>query len=209
MRVNNNNYRPNRRTRRTEGFISADRFGTLDGDIGTELVPEEPCECCGDTPCTCGGEGECTCGKCEDTGNNCFAKLLTETYKLLFNLQTVHWNSIGTDFYCLHEELDNHIEYTRGIIDELAEMKLEFDPCIQNPIDLIKTICDNDVQDLACGFEKDEGFAVVQACEKDYIAALNACYDEMPHDIQSTMDEWIRWYKVNADYKINRQQMRK
>lgn len=53
--------------------------------------------------------------------------ILADTYVLLFNVQHVHWNTVGAGFLSIHQFLDEQYAELAKVIDVLAERIRELD----------------------------------------------------------------------------------
>lgn len=128
-------------------------------------------------------------------------ELIKCSYQVYLNLQCLHWNSIGKKFMRIHTMLDEYLDYIRTMIDRLAEIYLQTNPNIMNPIYLVNglstSLPDGNIEgDVAAHDASDIIMGLVDA--------INLYYPNVDHDIQSEFDEWIGYLKSEALYKLAR-----
>lgn len=117
------------------------------------------------------------------------------------NLKMIHWNAIGKDFFTLHEKLDSYLEQAMSDIDWLGELCMELNNDAPNP-----GTASTETLITEGSFTIDEGFALVKTAIDEFVACLDMNYVNFDHDIQSEMDNTIRYWRKEANYKVARQQ---
>ena len=71
-----------------------------------------------------------------------------------------------------------------------------------SPATILKSISSDYSGDT--GFDIDTGYSVLTTEVKKYIDTLECYYCNLPHDVQSLLDDWIREWKHQTDYLIAR-----
>ncbi len=143
----------------------------------------------------------------EDTSST----IVDETYyhmmhsamKLWSNLKTLHWNSIGENFFQLHEKLDTYIDAIQCDLDFLGELCIEKCGSVQNPT---WGFVSEELIGPDSGFNINEGFRIAKEQILEYIDVLETFYVNLDHDIQSELDTVIRYWKKESEYKLRQQQ---
>ena len=135
--------------------------------------------------------------------NNTMVIALYEAIRLHANLKTIHWNASGVNFFDLHEKLDEYIDVIYDQIDVLGELVAELSGCAPNPGELPSTLTLLQITNTE-GFTSEEGFRIAYDLIDEYIQVLQSIYCNFPSDIQSTLDEMIRYWKKESHYKLDR-----
>lgn len=133
--------------------------------------------------------------------NNCYEQLIMTAYRVLLDMQAIHWNVWNPQFMRIHEMTDDYISDLRGQIDELAEIHLQENNCIINPILLIKQ-CHTSVP--ADNITGSDAACILKSLIMEYVTCLEMYYVDLPHDVQSKFDEWISEWKKSALFKLRR-----
>lgn len=141
----------------------------------------------------------CECD-CVDL-NSAFNHLVTVAYTAYLNLQALHWNSIGKKFMRIHTMIDDYLSYIKDIIDRLAEINLQTNEYMVNPVRLIMA---SEVLVPDGNIEGDQAAAAAESLILYLVDALDLYYPNMDHDVQSEFDEWIGYLKSEALYKLRR-----
>lgn len=177
-------------------------------DLKTVVQDDEFCNSLGETPCSY----EIT--PTED--NYCIEKIASEelctegtlpillscAYNTLLNLQTIHWNVAGKQFMRIHVMMDEYLENIREQIDRIAEITLETDASIMNPLKIIKNYGCPVVPDT--NFDGIEGARLAKETICQFLDALELYYPNVPHQVQSEYDEWIGYWRTEALFKLSR-----
>lgn len=124
--------------------------------------------------------------------------LFTSAIKMYRNLYMIHWLSYGNDMEKLHllaEEL-----YTELIkqIDAIGELLVEKTGTIPNihQIDDTFEIRNYTFQD---------GLCVLTSMLQEFIDVIDITYPNQPSDVQSILDDWLRYWTKQLNYFIQRQ----
>ena len=132
--------------------------------------------------------------------NEEFTALFTEALQFSRHLHMIHWLSIGNDMEKLHikaEELYGELDQE---IDLLAELIVEKTGNIDD-IGVIQTIpvgADN--------FTFQEGIAMIGADAQSFIDHIDITYPNQTSDVQSVLDDWLRYWNKQLNYFIRREQ---
>lgn len=127
--------------------------------------------------------------------------LLGATFTIRDNLQYIHWNAKGKQFNNIHEYLNDPIDKLIEMIDTLAELSMEYYHHCPHAFELVDPV---HVLHSSEGYTNEEGFKATRNEMHRYITCMETLYCEFDSDFQSTLDEWIRYFKKEADYFIAR-----
>lgn len=125
-------------------------------------------------------------------------EILSDSMSLRDIVKYVHWNAVGEDFRALHLQADDIFYTVTGEIDFLGELKVELFgniPFITGNVDIL---------DLPERMDIMTGMKVLKDCITRHISLIETYYCSFEHDIQSRLDEFIRTYKSQANYFIDR-----
>ena len=141
------------------------------------------------------------CEECLE-GNPC--ESLCEVFKAGIrayrNLYIIHWMSNGNDMMKLHtlaEEMYGELIQEIDTIGELLVEKQGTVPQLDFPCDYIL------VQD----YDFQSGLDQIQSLISMYIDCIDYAYCNQDSDVQSTLDEWLRYWKKQLNYFVERQEM--
>lgn len=131
--------------------------------------------------------------------NNGLGDMLAAATVLMCNLQFLHWNVRGKQFSDLHSRLNDWYHTVKWNIDELGELQVELQGsapnigCIIDPTLLIPS--DSVIS-------PDEVYSVIQNHIMQYICTLEMYYVNFNHDIQSLLDNMIRFWRKECEYRL-------
>lgn len=131
---------------------------------------------------------------------NAAETMLAEAINLKDDLQYIHWNARGRQFNNIHEYLNGPIYAVSEQIDYLAEACVEFYGHCPHSGAMQKREPLNKPE----GYSNQEGFQLVRDLMHLYIDCLELFYCNFESDFQSILDDWIRYWKKEADYFIAR-----
>ena len=117
------------------------------------------------------------------------------------NLHMIHWLSIGNDMEKLHikaEELYGELDQE---IDLLAELIVEKTGTIID-INTIETWNTVGTQDRT--FQ--QGIECIKQYAQSFIDYIDITYPNQPSDVQSVLDDWLRYWNKQLNYFIKREQ---
>lgn len=124
--------------------------------------------------------------------------ILSDSMTLRDIAKYVHWNAVGEDFSALHSQADNIFYYVTDEIDFLGELRVE----LYGNIPFITG--NTDILDLPERMDIMTGMKVLKDCITRHVSLIETYYCSFEHDIQSRLDEFIRRYKSQANYFIDR-----
>lgn len=124
--------------------------------------------------------------------------ILSDSMSLRDIVKYVHWNAVGEDFRALHSQADDIFYVVTNEIDFLGELKVELFgniPFITGDVDILDVPERMDIM---------TGMKVLKDCITRHVSLIETYYCSFEHDIQSRLDEFIRTYKSQANYFIDR-----
>lgn len=143
----------------------------------------EPCE-------------ECTeCNPCES-----LCEVFKSGIRAYRNLYILHWMSSGNDMMKLHnlsEEMYGELQSEIDTIGELLVEKQGTVPQLDFPCDYIP------VQK----YEFQTGLDQIKSLIQMYIDCIDYAYCNQDSDVQSTLDEWLRYWNKQLNYFVKNQEM--
>ena len=152
-------------------------------DVDDDGFDIEPCEECVEcSPCE---------GLCE------VFKAGIRAYRNFFIL---HWMANGNDMMKLHELAESMYGELYLEIDTIGELLVEKQgtvPQLDFPCDYIP------VQD----YDFQTGIEQIQSLVQMYIDCIDYAYCNQDSDVQSTLDEWLRYWKKQLNYFVERQEI--
>lgn len=142
----------------------------------------EPCEACQSDPCA---------SLCE---------VFKSGIRAYRNLYILHWMSAGNDMMKLHLMTEEMYEELQGEIDTLGELLVEKQgtvPQLDFPCDYIPV----QKYDFQTGLDQ------IKSLIQMYIDCIDYAYCNQDSDVQSTLDEWLRYWNKQINYFIKRQEV--
>ena len=133
--------------------------------------------------------------------NENLTQLFIQAIQFSRNLHMIHWLAIGNDMEKLHikaEEL--YIELDEEI-DLLAELIVEKTGTVID-INMIETWDTVGTQDRT--FQ--QGIECIKQYAQSFIDYIDITYPNQPSDVQSILDDWLRYWNKQINYFINREQ---
>lgn len=132
---------------------------------------------------------------CESIGN-----LLKTGIKIYRNLYVLHWMAKGNDMMKLHtlsEELYGELIQE---IDTLGELMVEMQGTVISP----SFGCDYlEIK----SYEFQEGLDIIVNYIQEYLDCIDYAYPNQSSDVQSILDDWMRYWKKQMKYFIERQEV--
>ena len=128
-------------------------------------------------------------------------QLFIQAIQFSRNLHMIHWLAIGNDMEKLHikaEELYNELDEE---IDLLAELIVEKTGTI---IDINKIETWNTVGTQDRTFQ--QGIECIKQYAQSFIDYIDITYPNQPSDVQSILDDWLRYWNKQINYFIIREQ---
>lgn len=133
--------------------------------------------------------------------NENLTQLFIQANQFSRNLHMIHWLSIGNDMEKLHikaEELYGELDQE---IDLLAELIVEKTGTI---IDINKIETWNTVGTQDKTFQ--QGIECIKQDAQSFIDYIDITYPNQPSDVQSILDDWLRYWNKQINYFITREQ---
>jgi len=140
-------------------------------------------------------EGCQECDPCESLG-----EALKAAIRAYRNLYIVHWLSSGNDMMKTHLLAEEMYGQLIQEIDTLGELMVEKCGTIIDPNFPCEYI---EVKP----FEFQESLDVIKSLIQPYIDAIDFAYCNQDSDIQSVFDEWLRYWKKQLNYFVERQEI--
>lgn len=140
-------------------------------------------------------EGCQECDPCESLGEA--LKAAIQAYR---NLYIVHWLSSGNDMMKTHLLAEEMYGQLIQEIDTLGELMVEKCGTIIDPNFPCEYI---EVKP----FEFQESLDVIKSLIQPYIDAIDFAYCNQDSDVQSVFDEWLRYWKKQLNYFVERQEI--
>lgn len=128
-------------------------------------------------------------------------QLFIQAIQFSRNLHMIHWLAIGNDMEKLHikaEELYGELDQE---IDLLAELIVEKTGTI---IDINKIETWNTVGTQDRTFQ--QGIECIKQDAQSFIDYIDITYPNQPSDVQSILDDWLRYWNKQINYFIVREQ---
>ena len=120
------------------------------------------------------------------------------------DIHTIHVNAKGKNFTRLHLEADELYKQFGDYGDTCLEMCCEDGHFINSINDAKSLLGWHDYDINKVGFTLETGIPVIIQILDDVDTAITEFYDEASSDIQSTLDEWIRYIDSKKNYFLGR-----
>ena len=142
--------------------------------------------------------------QCDECSNADPCASLCEVFKAGIrayrNIYIIHWMSKGNDMMKLHtmaEEMYGELIQEIDVVGELLVEKQGTVPQLDFPCDYVP------VQD----YDFQTGLDQIQSLIQMYIDCIDYAYCNQDSDVQSTLDEWLRYWKKQLNYFVERQEV--
>lgn len=152
-------------------------------DVDDEGFDIEPCEECEE------------CNPCES-----LCEVFKAGIRAYRNLYILHWMSHGNDMMKLHLMTEEMYEELQGEIDTIGELLVEKQgtvPQLDFPCDYIP------VQQ----YDFQTGLDHIKSLIQMYIDCIDYAYCNQDSDVQSTLDEWLRYWNKQLNYFVKGQEV--
>ena len=139
-----------------------------------------------------------TCEACDTDPCASLCEVFKAGVRAYRNLYIIHWMSKGNDMMKLHtmaEEMYGELIQEIDTIGELLVEKQGTVPQLDFPCDYVP------VQD----YDFQTGLDYIQSLIQMYIDCIDYAYCNQDSDVQSTLDEWLRYWKKQLNYFVERQ----
>lgn len=152
-------------------------------DVDDDGFDIEPCEECME------------CNPCES-----LCEVFKAGIRAYRNLYILHWMSHGNDMMKLHNLSEEMYEELQGEIDTIGELLVEKQgtvPQLDFPCDYIP------VQQ----YDFQTGLDQIKSLISMYIDCIDYAYCNQDSDVQSTLDEWLRYWNKQLNYFVKGQEI--
>ena len=119
------------------------------------------------------------------------------------DIHTIHVNACGTNFTRLHLEADDIYNKLNEYGDQWLEMCCE-DGHFISSINNSKELVGWDDYDVAHGFTLVDGVRMIAEIMNKVVQSICGIYDSVESDVQSVLDEWIRYMDSKMNYFLGR-----
>lgn len=146
----------------------------------------------------CDGENDIDVSETVFEDGEPILQILSDAMILRDVAKYVHWNAVGEDFRTLHSQADELYYNVSGEIDFLGELRVELFGSIPFMCSEVCNIYIPQRMDIRTGMK------VLKDAITNHVAKIEMYYCSFEHDVQSKLDEFIRIYKSEANYFIDR-----
>ena len=120
------------------------------------------------------------------------------------DVHTIHINAVGKDFTRLHLEADEIYTKLAEYADQCLEMACE-DGHFIHSINTASSIVDwKDYSTGLRGFQLVDGVRLIAEILNEVVVKICCQYDSMESDVQSVLDEWVRYLDSKINYFLGR-----
>jgi len=116
------------------------------------------------------------------------------------NLYILHWMAKGNDMMKLHLLSEEMYEELIKEIDTLGELLVEKCGAVPEP-----EWCNEYIK--VQSYEFQESLDIITRYIQSYIDAITFAYPNQTSDVQSTLDEWLRYWNKQLNYFVKRQEV--
>lgn len=116
------------------------------------------------------------------------------------NLQVLHRNIHGKEFFTAHNLLEEYYRYIGDMTDEIIElfMSLGFiEPSIEKAIKSFDSLSGGRITVASA-------LSLVRDMFLELIGLIDKAKETLPHDVSDMLEEHKRWLRLEANYKIAR-----
>ena len=138
------------------------------------------------------------CGECDPCASLC--EVFKSGIRAYRNLYILHWMSSGNDMMKLHNLSEEMYDELKDEIDTVGELLVEKQgtvPQLDFPCDYIPV----QKYDFQTGLDQ------IKSLIQMYIDCIDYAYCNQDSDVQSTLDEWLRYWKKQLNYFVERQEV--
>ena len=140
------------------------------------------------------------CEDCEISCGEGIGNIMKSGIKFYRNLYILHWMAKGNDMMKLHELSQQMYEELIEEIDTLGELMVEKCGTVISP----SFGCDYlEIKN----YEFQEGLDIIVNYIQEYLDCIDYAYPNQTSDVQSTFDEWIRYWNKQMKYFVERQEI--
>jgi DNA-binding ferritin-like protein len=132
------------------------------------------------------------------TGLTELLKYGIDIYRQLYLL---HWMACGNDMMKLHDLCQEFYEELIQEIDTLGELIVEKTGSVINP----QEICSDNILEVK-KFTYQDGLSILSSLISYYIDLIDYIYINQSSDVQSILDDWLRYWNKQLNYFIKNQE---
>lgn len=138
------------------------------------------------------------CDDCEIDPCDSLGYLMTQGIMFYRNLYVLHWMAKGNDMMKLHLMTEELYEELIKEIDTLGELMVEKCGTVIDPNFTYSAV---EIRP----YEFQEGLYILKGYINSYINFIDYAYINQSSDVQSIMDEWLRFWNKQVNYFIKQQ----
>lgn len=121
-------------------------------------------------------------------------------------LHIIHWMSIGNDMLKIHELAQQLYEELDTEIDELGELLVEKSGTVPD-IRYTGSSCEGpQIPDCTYSEDFQSGLKLISNDIQCLLDTIDIAYPNQPSDVQSVLDDWLRYWNKQLNYFIKREQ---
>ena len=140
------------------------------------------------------------CEDCEIDPCSSLNSVMNTAIVMYRNLYILHWMAKGNDMMKLHLLTEDLYSELIQEIDTLGELLVEKCGTVQN--------LDFEWTPIAVrNYEFQESLVILKDFIQNYIDTIDYAYPNQTSDVQSTLDEWLRYWNKQMNYFIKNQEM--
>jgi len=127
-------------------------------------------------------------------------KLISKLKIITGNIEVIHRNVYGPEFFTTHEITRGYYEYLSSMTDEVAELFMSIggiEPGLEDSIRVYPPIEVAPIKSFAA-------YTLIKEMFNDLMNEIDVVKETLPHDISDRLQEHKRWLRKEADYKLNR-----
>ena len=138
------------------------------------------------------------CAQCDPCASLC--EVFRSGIRAYRNLYILHWMASGNDMMKLHNLSEEMYDELKDEIDTVGELLVEK----QGTVPQLDFACDYiPVQQ----YDFQTGLDQIKSLIQMYIDCIDYAYCNQDLDVQSTLDEWLRYWKKQINYFVERQEI--
>ncbi len=116
------------------------------------------------------------------------------------NIEVLHRNVYGTDFFSTHDVTREYYKFLSDMTDDVIEIFMSLgqtEPTLEEAIRVYEPIKPEPIKTSAVFFNIREMF-------NDLMDQIDLVKETIPHDVADKLQEYKRWLRKEADYKLAR-----
>ena len=116
------------------------------------------------------------------------------------NIEVLHRNVYGIDFFSTHDVTREYYKFLSDMTDDVIEIFMSLgqtEPTLEEAIRVYEPIKPEPIKTSAVFFNIREMF-------NDLMDQIDLVKETIPHDVADKLQEYKRWLRKEADYKLAR-----